>query len=166
MMRLPPAWLARWHALSAREQGALSAGAVVLALLLVWLVLLAPALRTLAQADTQQADLQRQLHRMQTLQAQAVALQDQPRVGREQQLRALELTLAPLGVAARLDPQGGQAIVTLQQVPAATLAHWLQQLHTQAHLQPSQAKLQRQAATSAWTGTLTFALAQAPSGAR
>lgn len=162
MIRLPPALLARWHALSAREQLALRGTAILLALILGWQVLLAPAWRTLRQADTQQAGLQSQLQRMQTLQAQAQALQDQPRLGREQQLRALELTLAPLGVAARLDHQGGQAVVTLQQLPPTALAQWLQQLHTQARLQPAQVRLQRHAATSAWNGTLTFVLAPTP----
>lgn len=166
MIALPRPLLERWHALTPREQGTLRLAGVLVALSLLWLILLAPALGTLGQAAARQQELQRQLHTMQRLQAQAQALQNQPRVTPDSQLRALRLSLNALGDSARLEVRGNQAVITLQQQPAAGLAQWLQQLRTQLRMQPTQARLQRHASTSAWDGDLTFTLATAPADAR
>lgn len=158
MITMPPPLLERWHRLAPSEKAGLRlVGAVVTAALL-WLVLLAPALHTLKKAGTQRQALQRQLERMQRLQSQALALQSRPRVSPDTQVRTLELSLKPLGEAAQLQVSGSQAIVTLQQIPATALAQWLQQIQTSARMQPSMARLSRNAPAASWSGTVTFSL--------
>lgn len=161
MITLPQPLLERWHSLAPREKTGLRLTGAVVAAALLWLVLLAPALNTLKKAAAQQHELQQQLQKMQRLQAQALALQNRPRVSRDNQLRALELSLKPLGDGAQLQVAGNQVIVTLQQVPAAVLAQWLHQVHTLARMQPSAARLSRNAQAATWQGTVTFSLVAA-----
>lgn len=153
------AWRARWQALSPREQNSLRLALVVVTAALAWLILLAPAIDTMTRSPARLQELQRQLQQMRQQQAVAQALQKQPRVSAHNQARALELSLAPLGAAARIELRAQQAVVTLQQLPPAALAAWLLQLRQQLHMQPVEVRLQRDAPTSSWSGTLSFALA-------
>ena len=59
----------RWNALAPREQTLVGVATAVVALGLVWWLLLAPALRTLAAAPAEHARLDAQLQQMQQLQA-------------------------------------------------------------------------------------------------
>ena len=153
------AWRARWQALSPREQSSLRLALTVVTAALAWLILLAPAIDTMARSPARLQALQQQLQQMRQQQAVAQALQKQPRVSAHNQARALELSLAPLGGAARIERRAQQAVVTLQQLPPAALAAWLLQLRQQLHMQPVEVRLQRDAPTSSWSGTLSFALA-------
>ena len=155
--------LARWRALDPREQTLVRSAALLLGLALVWWVLLAPALRTLRQADMQQRSLEGQWQKMQSLQAQAQALQSQPRIGHDEALRALEASVKQgLGASAQLNVVGDRATVTLRNVPADALAEWLAQARVNARALPGEARLVRNTANpdspAAWDGTLVLSL--------
>ncbi|UUZ73255.1 type II secretion system protein GspM [Polaromonas sp. P1(28)-8] len=79
---------ARWHALGQREQTLLRSVALLVGLALLWWGLMAPPLRTLRQAEAQQRSLDAQWQKMQGLRVQAQALQSQPRISRDDALRA------------------------------------------------------------------------------
>ena len=81
---------ARWHQVSRREQRLLRAALVLVLLALLWWVALAPALATLKAAELQRRALSAQLQQMQQLQAQAKALQAQPRMAFDDARRVLE----------------------------------------------------------------------------
>ncbi|MGJ3703409.1 type II secretion system protein GspM [Variovorax sp. AFSI2.2] len=165
---------ARWASLDLRERRmlAIAAGLVVLALL--WWIALAPALRTLAAARAEHARLDAQLQQMATLQNRAKALQAQPRLTRDDALRALETSVRQsLGSNAQLMTASGDgaATVTLRAVPADALAQWLAQARGNAHAVPREAHLTRAAAAPPaasnkdpepakvrWEGTLVMAL--------
>ncbi len=165
-MKLPPALLplqARWASLPGREQKLvkLAAGLVLAAAL--WQLLLAPALSTLRQAETQARQLDAQLQHMKALQTQAQSLQSQPALGHEAALRALEqATQQLLGSSARLQVAGERASVTLQGASADALAQWLAQVRLNARAVPVETRLARApaaaGASTTWNGVVVMTL--------
>lgn len=145
-----------WTQRPPREQRLLTLAAVLVAVALLWMAGIAPALRTVRAYPAQRSALDAQLHSMQVLQARAQALKGQPPVDGRAIQAALQATVAALGPKASLVLIGPQATVTLKEVEAAALAQWLSRTRSEARLVPAQAKLNR--AGSAWSGTLQFTL--------
>lgn len=158
---------ARWAALDARERRLVAGAATLVALALLWWIALAPALRTLAAAPAEHARLDAQLQQMATLQNRAKALQSQPRLNRDDALRALETSVRDgLGASnAQLMTAGGDgaATVSLRAAPAPTLAQWLAQARGNAHAVPREVHLTR-APTSTPASTPAAAAATSPGG--
>lgn len=167
---------AYWRTLDQREQTLLRSAAFLVGLALVWWLLVAPPLRTLSQADAQRRSLDTQVQVMQGLRAQALALQSQPKIGREDALRALDTSVKQrLGASAQLNVVNDRATVTLRNTPADALAPWLTQVRLSARAIPSEARLARTTSTAAsgpaslaspaassppaaWDGTIVLAL--------
>lgn len=161
---------ARWQTLAAREQTLILSAAGVVGLALVWWLLIAPPLATLRQADAMQRSLDAQAQKMQVLQAQALTLQSQPKLSRDDALRALEASVKQrLGAGAQLNTLGDRVSVTLKNIPADALAQWLVQARVSARAIPSEARLVRSANPAippvpgsrtpvAWDGTLVLSL--------
>jgi general secretion pathway protein M len=149
---------ARWAALAPREQALVGAAAALVALALLWWIALAPALATLRHAAEQQRTLDAQLAQVQRLQAQARAMQAQPRLNHEEALRQLELAIRQqLGASARYSIAGDRVTVTLANTPAPALAQWLTQVRANARAIPGEARLARNPA-GGWDGSLVLAL--------
>lgn len=154
---------AHWARLAPREQDGVLLAAGLVSGALLWWVLLAPALQVWRSAEAQAHSLDAQLQSMQNLQAQAKALQTQPRLGADDSLRALQnSTQQHLGNAAQLSVNGERATITLKGVSAQALAQWLTQTRINARLVPSEAHLSRSAngptGLTNWDGTLTLTL--------
>ena len=151
-----------WNALAVREQQALRRGAALLALVLVWAVLIAPALSGLRGADAAQRALAQQIQTMQRQQARARVLQALPPIAPEAQLAGLKESLAALGAGATLEVQGTQLTLRLSEVPGTVFAQWLAQSALAGHLQPVQAHLSRTGAqgVARWSGSLVYRLAE------
>lgn len=165
---------ARWAALELRERRMVAIAAALVALALLWWVALAPALRTLAAAPADHAQLDAQLQQMALLQNRAKALQAQPRLNRDDALRALETSVREsLGTNAQLMTASGDgaATITMRATPADAVAQWLAQARGNAHAVPREAHLTRAAAAPPaagskdpqpakvrWEGTLVMAL--------
>lgn len=148
----------RWAGLAPREQALVAAAAGLVAVALLWWVALAPALATLRSADAQHRALDAQVQHMKRLQAQARAMQSQPRQNTDEALRQLEATVRQqLGVSARYSIAGERVTVTLTNTPAPALAQWLSQVRTNARAIPGEAKLARNAG-GGWDGTLVLTL--------
>ena len=148
----------RWATLAPREQALVAAAAALVALALLWWVALAPAIGTLRAAPEQHRSLDGQLQHMRRLQAQARAMQSQPRQGRDESLRQLEAAIREqLGVSARYSIAGSRVTITLANTPAPALAEWLSQVRTNARAIPGEARLTRNP-TGGWDGTLVLAL--------
>lgn len=157
---------ARWAALDARERRMVAAAVALVALALLWWIALAPALRTLAAAPAEHAQLDAQLQQMATLQNRAKALQSQPRLNRDDALRALETSVRDgLGASnAQLMTAGGDgaATVSLRGAPAPAVAQWLAQARGNAHAVPREVHLTRApAATPAPTSSVSSASSSA-----
>ena len=157
--------LARWQALSPREQRGVSALGTLLAVCVFWLVAIAPALNTWRDSDHRRARIEQQHAHMLALQAQAQALQARTPLSRDEALRSLQSL--SVGTPMPLSVQGDRVSVQLKAVPAHTLAHWLAQAHRQAQTLPIEAHLTRstsgttRATTSTevmWDGQLVLQL--------
>lgn len=139
-------WQAWWPELEVREQRLVIGAGALLVLAIVWWVALAPALRTLSSSAAEHARLDAQLQQMTQLQAQAKALQSQPRSNRDDALRSLEASVRQtLGPNAQIQAaSGGEGVnVGLRNVPAEALAQWLQQARNNARATPREAHLTR-----------------------
>jgi general secretion pathway protein M len=162
--------LARWQALSPREQRGVSVLGALLAVLLFWSITIAPALNTLRDSDNRRAQIGQQQAHMLALHSQAQALQARTPLSRDEALRTLQgLTSGP---QIQLNVQGERISVQLKAVPAPTLANWLTQARHQAQALPVEAHLTRGNATAAnnapapsaanstvvWDGSLVLSL--------
>lgn len=160
-----------WFRLAVRERVGVTLASGALILSALWWLALAPALRTVSEAPAQKARLQAQGQLMQQQAAQAKALQGQPKLSREEAVRALEDTVRQrLGAAAQFSLQGERALVVLKGCSGQALAQWLGAARVQARLVPTEAHLQRSATTAAttadlWDGTLVLTL-PAPNSSR
>lgn len=143
---------ARWAALDARERRLVSIAAAVVGLALLWWIAFAPALKTLREAPAEHARLDAQLQQMTTLQAQAKALQSQPRANRDEAMRALEGSVkSGLGPTAQIQQQGsGEGVnVVIRAVPAEALAQWIAQARGNARAVPREVHLTRSSGAAA-----------------
>jgi general secretion pathway protein M len=134
---------ARWQSFNERERIALAVGTAALLLLLIWAVLLAPALRTLNQAPTQLAQLDAQLQEMRRLADESRALRAQPPVPGAQAAQALQAASERLGDAAGLTITGERAVLNLKHVSPEALQAWLGEVRSAARARPVEAALQR-----------------------
>lgn len=158
-------WQAWWPELGSREQRLVLIGIALVALAVLWWVALAPALRVLSAAPAEHAQLDAQLQQMRQLQAQAKALQAQPRTSREDALRGLETSVGQtLGPNAQLQAAGaGEGVtVALRAVPADALAQWFAQARSNARAVPREAHLTRSGPNTAATPAASAAKAEAP----
>jgi general secretion pathway protein M len=150
-LKLPERWKERWDVLAPRERAMATAAAAFIALALLWWIALAPAMRTISAAREEHAKLDAQLLQMTTLQAQAKALQAQPRTNRDDAVRALEESVRQgLGPNAQLQSAGvGEgANLSVRGVSADALAQWLAQARGNAHAVPREVHLTRSQATT------------------
>ena len=160
---VPERWQRRWLDLSGRERAGLSLALGLLALALVWTVGVEPAWRQWQQGQARTQALQAQWQGLQTLQAQASALNGHSRVRPDDAARLLQASVATLGPNASLALNGDMATVQIKGASAAAVSQWLALARTQAQALPVQARLTRLAATgpSGAAGTLGAA---SPSG--
>jgi general secretion pathway protein M len=162
--------LARWQALSPREQRGVSVFGVLLGIVLFWSVAIAPALNTVRDSDNRRSHIGQQQAHMLALKNQAHALQSRTPLSRDEALRNLQ-GLTP-NAQIQLNVQGDRVAVQLKAVPAAALANWLAQARSQAQALPVEAHLTRSNATGAvsntvvWDGSLVLSLPNRGAAAR
>lgn len=148
----------RWAALDARERRGVKFALLLLGAALLWWMLLAPPLRTVAEADAKRAQLASQLQTMQALQTRAQVLQAQPALRSADALRALQASVDALGPQARLQVRGDRAEVTVQQLGAQPMAGWLSSPQPPSGLQPQEVQLTRDLGQASWSGSVVFYL--------
>ncbi len=149
----------RWSKLAQRERRAVALAASVVALGLVWLVLVGPALESLQRAQSQAALLDQSMETMLRLQQRAQMLQAQVVAPQHDALQQLQKGVAAMGSRATLQLLGEQVTVTLIGVDANALAQWLGQTGVAARVRPLEVHLVRDAGPQAqWSGTLVFVI--------
>ena len=149
---------ARWAGLAPREQALVATAAALVALALLWWLAIGPAVATLRSAENQHRALDTQLQHMRRLQAQARAMQSQPKLNQDEAMRQLEAAIRQqLGVSARYAIAGERVTITLTNTPPQALAQWLSQVRTNARAIPGEAKLARNA-SGGWDGSLVLTL--------
>jgi general secretion pathway protein M len=149
----------RWKGLAPRERTAATVALVVLGLFLVWLLLIAPAWRTVREAPATLDRLDNQLQQMRRLAAEARSLKEINPVGPAQSAEALKSATERLGANARLGIVGDRATLTLNGVTGEQLRQWLIEARSGARARPVETQLTRTPA--GYTGTLVLTLAGA-----
>ncbi len=157
-------WLAparaRWRALGERERRGIVIAAWLLGLLLLWLLALAPALRTTRAAPAQLDRLDSQLQQMQRQAGETRELRALPALGNAQSAAALRAATEELGAAARLQVNADRATLTLLTgIDGEQLRDWLAEARSAARARPLEANLTR--GPQGYTGSIVVAL---PSG--
>lgn len=165
---LPPALLTmraqaqnRWRALSVRDRLGVSVAGVVLGSWVLWSTLIAPPLKTLAQAPAQIESLDLQLQSMQGLAAEARELRGVSPVPMAQAVEVLTEATARLGDKARLTTQGERATLSINGASGEQLRTWLNETRSGARARPVESQLTRGA--MGYAGTVVVALSGAPS---
>ncbi|MED5622173.1 type II secretion system protein GspM [Ideonella sp. BN130291] len=167
-LALPPsvtAWQAplraRWQAMALRERRLVAAGGSVLALFVLWLVLVQPALSTVRAAPARLDRLDTQLQEMQRLAAEGRELRNATPLSSAQSAIALKAATDRLGERARLSVQGDRAVLTLTGVSGEQLRSWLADARNGARARPVEAQLNR--VGTGYNGTLVLQLGGAGS---
>ena len=150
-------WQLRWSQTSAREQALVRLAALLVLVALVWMIGIAPALRTLRTAQVEGPQLRAQMQTMLLLQERAKALQDRAAAQPSQDSKALlETALPTLGGSARLVITGDRATVNLEGRSADALIQWLAQVRLNARALPLELHLgQKQ---GQWSGSVVLQL--------
>lgn len=145
-----------WQARAPRERQLIVVMAISVALLLVWLTLIQPALRVLREAPLELDRLDQQMQQMQLAAAEMQALRAASPVPTEQASTALRAATAQLGSTAKLSIQGDRAVLTFTGIQGDALRGWLGEARSAARARPVEAQLVK--AASGYSGSITVTL--------
>lgn len=161
---LPPALaaartqaLAAWSGLAPRERLGASAAMLAVGVLIVWMIAVAPALRTLREAPAKLDALDAQLQSMQRLAGEVRELRNVSPVSAQQAADALKSATDRLGDKGRISIQNDRATLTLTGVSGERLRAWLGEARSGARARPIEAQLTRGPQGYAGTLVVTFA---------
>lgn len=146
----------RWAAMPPRERMGITLAGVCIGIALVWMVGVAPALRTLREAPVQIDALDVQLQSMQRMALEARELRGAAPVPAVQAAQALKSATDRLGEKGRLSVQGDRATLTLNGVTGETLRAWLTEARSGARARPVEAQLTR--GPQGYAGTIVVSI--------
>ena len=147
---------ARYAKLDARERQMVVVIGGLLAFLIVWLVFVRPAWKTLDDAPALRAQADAQLLQMQAISTEAKQLRALPPVPQSVAEQVLKSATEGLGGKAKLSVQGNQAILSVTGINGEDLRKWLIQARGGARARPIEATLTR--AGDGYNGTLVVAI--------
>ena len=148
----------RWNALAVRERLMVAAMGGALAFLVVWLVAVRPAWRTLSQAPALRAQADAQLLGMHALADEARQLRALPPVPQGQAEQVLKSATERLGAKGKLTVQAERATLSLTGATGEDIRQWLTEARGGARARPLEATLTR--AGEGYNGTLIVAIGQ------
>jgi general secretion pathway protein M len=157
--------LARWTAMAPRERQMAQVAAALVLLVVVVMVFIRPALKSVQQTPVQLREVSSQVGRMRNLADEAQALRQQPPVPPAQAEAALKAATERLGASARLSMQGDRASVEFNKVLGASLADWMAEVRAAARVRPLEANLS-QAEPGHYSGTMVLGFAPGPATSR
>ena len=149
-----------WRSRAPRERQLIAGGAVALALLVVWLIAVQPALRTLSETPAELDRLDAQLQQMQLAAFESAALRSASPVPPAQANEALRAATERLGGKGKIALQGDRAVLTFSGVPFEALRNWLGEARSAARARPVEAQLLKGA--SGYSGSISITLAGNP----
>lgn len=149
-----------WTQLAPRERLGVSIAGAALGLLLLVLLAINPALRTLRETPTRLAQIELQLAQMQRDAAEAQRLRQLPPVSAAQAAAALQSASQLLGPEARLSLHGDRATLDFSNLDGERLGAWLAEVRSAARAKPVEAQLQR--GERGYGGRIVLQLGAAP----
>ena len=147
---------ARYAKLDARERQMVVVIGGLLAFLLVWLILVRPAWKTLDEAPALREQADAQLLQMQAISNEAKQLRALPPVPQPVAEQVLKSATDDLGGKAKLAVQGERATLSVTGINGEDLRKWLIQARGGARARPVEANLVR--AGEGYNGTLVVAI--------
>lgn len=148
--------LQRWAAMPPRERMGLTLAGIAIGIAIVWMIGVAPALRTLREAPAQIDALDLQLQAMQRMATEARDLRGAAPVPATQAAEALKSATDRLGDKAKLAVMGDRATLSLSGVTGEALRAWLTEARSGARARPVEAQLTR--GPQGYAGTLVVSL--------
>jgi general secretion pathway protein M len=128
--------------------------------LVVWLIAVQPALRTLREAPAELDRLDMQWQQMQLAAFESAALRSASPVPPAQANEALRAATERLGGKGKIALQGDRAVLTFSGVPFEALRNWLGEARSAARARPVEAQLLKGA--SGYSGSISITLAGNP----
>lgn len=145
-----------WRARAPRERQLIAAGAFALMLLVVWLIAVQPALKTLRETPAELDRLDSQWQQMQLAAVESAGLRSASPVPPQQAIEAIRAATERLGGKGRIVLQGDRAVLTFSGVPFEALRNWLGEVRSAARARPVEAQLLKGAA--GYSGSISVAL--------
>ena len=145
-----------WQARAPRERQLIVAMAVAVAVLIVWLIAVQPALRTLRETPAELDQLDNQLQQMQLAALESTTLRAVSPVPPQQAAEALRAATERLGGKGKIALQGDRAVLTFSTVPFESLRNWIVEARSAARARPIEAQLLKGAA--GYSGSITVVL--------
>ena len=163
---LPPALIGArqqagrfWQARAPRERQLIAAMVAAVAVLLVWLVAIQPALKTLRETPAELDQLDAQWQQMQLSALESDGLRSASPVPLAQAAEALRGATERLGSKARLVVQGERATLTFTGIAFDDLRAWLGEARSGARARPVEAQMLK--AAQGYSGSVSVALGSA-----
>ena len=147
---------AKYAKLDARERQMVIVIGGLLAFLVVWLLLVRPAWKTLDEAPALRAQADAQLLQMQAISNEAKQLRALPPVPQSAAEQVLKSATDDLGGKAKISVQGERATLSVTGINGEDLRKWLLQARGGARARPVEATLTR--AGDGYNGTLVVAI--------
>lgn len=145
-----------WQSRAPREKQLIAVMGAAVAILVVWGILIQPALRTLRETPVEIDRLDQQMQQMQIAAGEVQTLRAAVPVPTEQATAALRAATDHLGGGAKLVVQGGRATLNFSSVPAEALRLWLGEARSAARARPLEAQMVK--ATSGYSGSIVVGL--------
>ena len=145
-----------WQQLAPRERQMLVGAAIVLVVFVVWLIAVAPALRTLRETPPELDRLELQLQQMQIAAGESETLRGASPVPAMQAADALRAATERLGGKGKIQIQGDRATLTFTGVQFGTLRTWLGEARSGARARPVEAQLLK--AAGGYNGSISLTL--------
>lgn len=146
--------LLAWRARAPRERVALAVAALALLMLVVWALLVAPALATLRNAPSQLESLDAQLQQMRGMAGEVRELRSATPVAAAQAGLAIKTAAERYGDKVRLTLQADRALLTLVNASPEQLRALLVEVRSAARARAIEAQLNR--VPGGYSGTLVF----------
>jgi len=145
-----------WQSRAPRERQLIVVMGISVTILLVWLVLVQPALRILRDAPVELDRLDQQMQQMQLAASEMQGLRAASPVPTEQASTALRAATAQLGSSAKLAIQGDRAVLTFTGIQGDALRGWLGEARSAARARPVEAQMVK--AAIGYSGSITVSL--------
>jgi general secretion pathway protein M len=146
-----------WRSRAPRERQLIAAGAIALAVLVVWMIAVQPALRALRETPAELDRLDSQWQQMQLAAFESAALRSASPVPAAQASEALRAATERLGGKGKIALQGDRAVLTFSGVPFEALRNWLGEVRSAARARPVEAQLLKGA--SGYSGSISITMA-------
>jgi len=149
-----------WRSRAPRERQIITIAGALVGVLLLWMLAIQPAWRTVRSAPARLETLDAQLQHMRRLAMESRELRAAAPVSPSQAVQGLKAATERLGTRASLSVVGDRATLTMNGMTGAQMSAWLAEARSAARARPVEAQLTR--GPQGYSGTIIVALGGRP----